>query len=500
MFTDVLQGSGEGKHGRLVVTADRVHGHERRAALRQRARLVHDQRRHLLENLERRCVAEKNTGLRAAPGANHDRHRRGETERARARDDQHSHGVDEGMRQTRLRPERRPDNERHDGDGHDHRHEPRRNGVGQPLNRRTRSLRLADHANDLGQERVATDPLRFHHDRSGSIDRAAGQRRALGLFDRHRFAAHHRFVDGGRTIDDDAVHRDTLSRTNAQVVAHMHVSERDIDLEAVERDATSGRWREPEQAANRRARPRARLEFQDLTEEHEHRDHGGRFEVHRDGTHRAKRVGKEARGQRRDDAVAVRRTDAKRDEREHVQVPVDDRRPPAFEKWPASPHHDGGGERELDPPQDGRRHQAVTTTARQQLRHHQRENRRRERGGPPEAPRHVVQLWILDVLGDVHRLERHPTLRAGPRSALTDLRVHRARVLGLRVTRHRRSGGVGGIEVAVGVGLESFAADRVAEVVGGAAVVDLAGGVRRIDRHPADRVQNGTRHRFSSIL
>ena len=64
----------------------------------ERAGLVDDQRLQPARLLERRRVADQDAGLRAAPGADHDRRRRGEAQRARARDDEHGHGVHERAR------------------------------------------------------------------------------------------------------------------------------------------------------------------------------------------------------------------------------------------------------------------------------------------------------------------------------------------------------------------------------------------------------------------
>ena len=90
----------------------RLDGHERRLAFGERAGLVHDERRHLLEQLERLGVPEQHAGFGAAAGADHDRHRRRQAERARARDDQHGNRIDERMREPRLGPDDRPDDER----------------------------------------------------------------------------------------------------------------------------------------------------------------------------------------------------------------------------------------------------------------------------------------------------------------------------------------------------------------------------------------------------
>ena len=106
--------------------------------------------------LERFGVLEQHAGVAPRPVADHDRHRRRQAERARARDDQHRDGVDERVRQTRLGPDDAPDDERQHGDDRDdRRHELAGDAVGQPLDRRAAALRLGDHAHDLREQRVA---------------------------------------------------------------------------------------------------------------------------------------------------------------------------------------------------------------------------------------------------------------------------------------------------------------------------------------------------------
>ena len=56
--------------------------------------------------------------------ANHDRHRRRESERTRAGDDQHRDGDDQRIRERRLRAEESPHRGRQDGDRDDSGDEP----------------------------------------------------------------------------------------------------------------------------------------------------------------------------------------------------------------------------------------------------------------------------------------------------------------------------------------------------------------------------------------
>ena len=175
-----LEARGETRARRLR----RVRRHERdrdeaRLALGQRARLVDDERVDLLERLERLGVLDEHARRRAAAGADHDRHRRREAERARAGDDEHRDGVDERVREARLGPERAPRRRTSTtATSDDGGHEARRDHVGEPLDRRAAALRLADHAHDLREQRVAC-PTRSARitKRAGAVD---GRRRSRG--------------------------------------------------------------------------------------------------------------------------------------------------------------------------------------------------------------------------------------------------------------------------------------------------------------------------------
>ena len=80
------------------------HRDERGLALGERAGLVDDQRVHLLHDLQRLGVLDQHAGLGAAADADHDRHRRGQAQGARAGDDQHRDRVDQGVGQRGVGP------------------------------------------------------------------------------------------------------------------------------------------------------------------------------------------------------------------------------------------------------------------------------------------------------------------------------------------------------------------------------------------------------------
>ena len=145
---------------------------------------------------------------RAAPGRHHDRHRRGQAERARAGDDQHGDRVDERVGQPRLGPEHGPDDERQRSRRRSPRHEP----GGDPSASRWIGARLRCASptmrDDLREQRVRADALGPHHERAGAVDGAARSPVARLLLDRDRLAGDHRLVDGRSPPRcTDAVHR-----------------------------------------------------------------------------------------------------------------------------------------------------------------------------------------------------------------------------------------------------------------------------------------------------
>ena len=61
------------------------------------ARFIHDQRIHFFHHLEGFCIADQDPLSSAAACAHHDGHWRGQAQGTRARNDEHCHGVYQGM-------------------------------------------------------------------------------------------------------------------------------------------------------------------------------------------------------------------------------------------------------------------------------------------------------------------------------------------------------------------------------------------------------------------
>ena len=305
----------------VLAARDRLHRDDLGPALGQRAGLVDDQRVDGLEALQRLGVPDEHAEAGGAADADHDRHRRRQAERARAGDDQHSDRRDQPEGESRLRPERRPDDEGDDGDGDHQRNEPSRDAIGEPLDRRAAALRLRHHLHDLRQHGVAADLLRAHRERAGLVERAADDLVADALRRRHGFAGDQELVERAAPVDDLAVDRDFFARPHAQQVADAHRVERHVLVAAVGAQAPRGLRREVEQGADRAAGLRARAQLQHLAEQGQRGDDRRRLEIDRDRAVRvAEGCGEQGGGERRDDAVGIGDADAHRDEREHVEV------------------------------------------------------------------------------------------------------------------------------------------------------------------------------------
>ena len=413
------------------------HGDHLRFAFGQGAGLVDDERVDLFHPLQRFGVLDQDAGVGAAADADHDRHRRREAERARAGDDQHADRGDEAEGEARLGSERRPGGERRERGDDDERHEPRRHLIGEPLDRRARALRRRDHLHDPGEQRVAADLFRADDESAGLIERAADQLCAGALGDRHRLAGDHRFIERRAALDHHAVDRNLFARPHPQPVADGDQIERDFLFAAVVLQAPRGFGREVEERADGAGGLLARTQFQNLAEQHQHGDDGGRLEIDRDGAAMAAERRRENAGREQaDDAVDPGDAGAERDQREHVEIARLQRLRAAHEERPAGPEDDRRRQHELDPLRHGL---ADRVQAGQMSAHFQRDDRNGEREPDPEPAAHVGEFRIGRGLRRHRlRLERHAADRAGAGAGLADFGMHRAGVDG--AVGHRKRG------------------------------------------------------------
>ncbi len=426
MFAGALDAGREPQNLALLKSCRGNDGDDLRLAFGQRPRLVDHQRVDLFHALQRFGVLDQHAGLRAAPDADHDRHRGGKTERAGTGDDQHADGRDQPERHPGFRPKPSPGAKSDDRNDDHGRHEPAGDLIGQPLDRRARTLRLRDHLDDLGKQGVAPDLLGAHHETTGLIERARDHLAAGLLGDGHGFAGHQGFIEGGAALKDDAVHRHLFSRPDAQSVADNQAVDLDLVVGAIIADAARGFGRQLQKGLDRARCRFARAQLEHLSQQDENRDDRGGFEVNRDRAAMPAEGCREAlRRDGSDEAVDVGDARAHRDQREHVEIAREQRLPSAHEERPAGPEHNRGGEHQLDPVRQVLLDPAMA--ADQVTAHFEDDRRQRQHEADPEAPRHVGEFGIGRRIQARHLgLQRHAANRAAAGTDLADLRMHRA--------------------------------------------------------------------------
>ncbi len=175
--------------------------------------------------------ADQDAELGTTTGADHQRRRRGQPERAGAGDDQHGHGG--GERGRRAGSSAEPEAERASGDGDDNGDEDARDPVGQPLDVGLAVLGGIDEAGHLGQLGVGADPGSSDDEPAADVDRGTGDGVARRDLDRHGLPGQHRGVDGRASRDDDAVGGDALAGADHELVPDPDIGSDHPCLDAV---------------------------------------------------------------------------------------------------------------------------------------------------------------------------------------------------------------------------------------------------------------------------
>ncbi len=166
--------------------------------------------------------------MSAAAGADHDCHRSGEPQSTRTSNDQDSDCVDQCIRETRLRAEEEPRDERDHRNGHDTGYEPGSDAVGEALDGSAAALSLPHELDDAREQSFRPDTLGLHDERSRGVDRRSDNFAVGFFFDRNGFSGDHRFVDGTAAFEDDAIDWNFFSRADAEFVSGLHLIERNV--------------------------------------------------------------------------------------------------------------------------------------------------------------------------------------------------------------------------------------------------------------------------------
>ena len=319
--------------------------HHLRASDGERSGLVERDDVDLLRHLERLRALDEDAARRAAAGADHDRRRGREPERARAGDDEHRDERGDGVREVRLGAVDPPRDRRRGRDDEHDRNEDRRDAVDETLDRGLRSLRLLHEAHDLRERGVGADARRAEAQGPAGVDRASRDVVARALFDRDRFAGEHRLVDGGVAGDHETVGRDRLARPHDDDVADLQLVDRHVLFRSPGSPHARRLRAEREQAADRVGGVRASARLEVPADEDQRDDRRGGLVV--EVLMRVETgVREDLRQERRDDRDAVGGGRADDDEGVHVRLPVASRAPGVHVERRGGPELHRGGERE----------------------------------------------------------------------------------------------------------------------------------------------------------
>ena len=205
------------------------------------------------------------------PRAGHDGRRRGQAQRARAGDDQHGHGIDDGIFQLAGRepPAQHGQQRQHQHHGNKN----RADLVDQMLDGRLGRLRVFHQTDDARQGRLATHGLRAYQQQTIGIDGAARDLVAHVLVDRQAFSRDQRLVDLAGAFHHHAIDGHPFPRADDDQVAHFHLLHGQVDFDAVATHA--GRFRTQDlQGADGRGRLALGAAFQPFAQQHQGDDDG----------------------------------------------------------------------------------------------------------------------------------------------------------------------------------------------------------------------------------
>ena len=160
----------------------------------ERARLVEEDRVDVSGLFEHLSALEEDPELSASSTPHHDRGGGGQSQGARAGDDQNRNP---GLKcRANVVAEGQPNKGCPDGEEHDSGHEDPRDAVGETLRWRLGSLGFLDHPDDRCQGGVGADSRCFHRQASFLVDGAAEHIVALSLVDREGLTGEHGLVEG----------------------------------------------------------------------------------------------------------------------------------------------------------------------------------------------------------------------------------------------------------------------------------------------------------------
>src|SRR5262249_42277772 len=127
------------------------------------------------------------------------------------------------------------------------------------------SLRLADHLDNLAQQRVPADTLRIHDQGSCTVHRPTNNGVARDFFHRYGFTGNHRLIHGTMAFTHLSIDRNLLSGPDSETVSDVNMFEWNVHFGTVRRDSARRFGGQPEQRTYGRTRTTPCAQFEHLT-------------------------------------------------------------------------------------------------------------------------------------------------------------------------------------------------------------------------------------------
>ena len=308
-------------------------------ACSERAGFVERHAAHRVRDFQRFRVLDQDAVARGDAGADHDRCRRCQAQRAGAGNDQHRDRV-----QQRLLPVaagESPAQQGHQRDDQHHRHKHLAHLIHQTLDRCFGSLRVFHHADDARQRGFRTHRQGFHQQQTVAIHRTAGDMRIRALAERQALAGDERFVHLAVAFAHRAIHSDALAGAHHDQVADAHGGQRDFDIHAITAHPRGIRAQRLQRADGSGGFALG-AGFQPLAQQHQRDDYGGCLEIqvrHGVGGMRQQQINRQS----------IRRRRPQRHQQIHVAGASLDRLPARAVETPAEPELHRCRQRPLHP-------------------------------------------------------------------------------------------------------------------------------------------------------
>ena len=216
----------------------------------------------------------------AVPGpqtvAHHDGHRRCQTQRTGAADDQHRDAP--GQRIAELPAQQQPDKGGQHRNGDDRGHKKAGNGIGDLGNGGLGGGGIADHPDDLGQRGILAHTGGFALQETGLVGGGGADLVSRSLVHRDALAGQGTLVHGAGTFQHKAVHRDVLTGAHHKEVALFHLCNGHSHFGPFPQQG-GGLGGQLHQALERVGGLALGAGLQHLAHGDQGQDHGGRFKV-----------------------------------------------------------------------------------------------------------------------------------------------------------------------------------------------------------------------------